>query len=183
MLYYYQTTLIFDNIFQAISKLALISTSRIIGRLSLPSFMYVHYFPNVESYYGISNIGMLANILGNPVYENSKAVYTYFTNGREDGSVAIASIFDFYGAFGWKGLFLGSCSLGLVFSFLNKIIHSLERNISTILITIFSFITVYYLSQASVAKSLMSYGGVFFVGIWLATLQNFKILIRKRDSS
>lgn len=178
LLYYLTTNYKFDNIYQAVKKLSEVSLLRIFGRLTLPSFFYVHYFPNIESHYHISNIGMLTKFLPIDFYPDNKILFNYYSRNKNGGSLAINSIFDFYGAFGYYGLVIGSMILGFLLSTMDVFLNKLEKNGINLIFIIFCFVFAYYLSQASLAKSLMGYGFFFFVMIWIFLQKGFKIKMR-----
>jgi len=178
LLYYLTTNYKFDNIYQAIKKLSEVSLLRIFGRLTLPSFFYVHYFPKIESHYHISNIGMLTKFLPIDFYPDNKILFNYYSINKNGGSLAINSIFDFYGAFGHYGLVIGSFILGFFISMMDVFLNKLEKNGVNLIFIIFCFVFAYYLSQASLAKSLMGYGFLFFVMIWIFLQKGFKIKMR-----
>jgi hypothetical protein len=155
-----------EGILSTIGTLSEVVILRVVGRLAMPAAMYVHYFPNVESHYGFSNIGLLSSLLDLPAYADTPVVFEYFT-GSSNGAVAASSLMDFYGAFGWFGWFVGSMLLGLLLYRLDLWLMRLEFSGSTMLAVVFSFIFVYYLSQASVPRASLGYGGGVFLAIWL----------------
>ncbi len=179
ILYYSATTYQFQNLFEAILKLSEIVLTRVFGRLSIPAFMYVHYFPEVGEHYGLTNIGMLSNVFGFEHFEDTKTLYTYFSKSDKDGSLAINSIVDFYGGFGYAGLFVGNVMLGFLLAVLDRILNKLEKNNINIVFTVFCFVFAYYLSQASLPRALMGYGFVFFIFMWLILQRGFKIKLRR----
>lgn len=150
----------------------LISLSRIIGRLSLPSVMYVDYFPNIESFYGLSNIGMLSNILQKETYLDSKVVYQYFA-GNDNGSLAASSIIDFYGGFGIIGVTIGCLIIGLILRYIDYLFITMKPNTINKVFQVYLLISVFYLSQASLPRTFMGYGGIFFVIFWFLLRYRF----------
>ncbi len=178
LLYYSSTKYEFQNVFEAIKKLTEVSLTRIFGRLSIPAFFYVHYFPNVDAHYGISNIGTLSKIFGYDVFLDSRILFDYFSSNKKGGSLAISSIMDFYGAFGYYGLVIGSVMLGAFLSILDTFLDKLEKNVVNIVFIIFCFVFAYYLSQASLARSLLGYGFFFFVLTWVWLQKGIKIKLR-----
>lgn len=167
VLYYFMTTVgrTGEGFLFTLWTLTLIIITRVLGRLSLPSIMYTHYFPNVDPHYGITNIGMLAAIFGYDLFTDTPIVFHYFYN--LEGSVAVSAIFDFYGAFGISGWFIGCIAVGILLHRLDSFLRKLPRTGENILLIIFIFLTVFYFSQASIARSLMGYGGIFFILLWL----------------
>lgn len=178
LLYYSGTTYKFNSVFEGVSKLTEVVLTRVFGRLALPAFCYVHYFPAVEGYYGVSNIGKLSTIFGFELYPDSKVVYSYFSKTDLQGSLAINSIFDFYAAFGYYGFFIGNLFMGLLLSALDAFLNRLEKNEINIIFIVFCFVFAYYLSQASLARALMGYGFFFFMLLWLFLQKAFKIKLR-----
>ncbi|WP_133067196.1 O-antigen polymerase [Flagellimonas pacifica] len=179
ILYYSATTYQFQNLFEAILKLSEIVLTRVFGRLSIPAFMYTHYFSEVGGHYGFTNIGMLSSVFGFEHFEDTKTLYTYFSRSDKDGSLAINSIMDFYGGFGYPGLLVGNVMLGFLLAVLERVLNTLEKNNINMVFTIFCFVFAYYLSQASLPRALMGYGFVFFILMWLMLQKRFKIKLRK----
>lgn len=179
LLYYSATTYEFNNLFEAIWKLSEVALTRVFGRLSMPAFLYVHYFslPNHDHYY-FTNIGLLSQIFDLNFFPDTKILYEYYSIKKNNGSLAVNSIMDFYGAFGYYGLILGNLFLGFILSCLDTFLNKLEKNNINIIFTILTFVFAYYLSQASLARSLMGYGFVFFVFTWLFLQKGFKIKLR-----
>lgn len=178
LLYYSATTYRFDNIFEGLFTLTEIVLTRVFGRLAIPAFCYVHYFPAVEDHYALTNIGMFSKIFGYELYPDSKVLFNHFTRNKKEGSLAINSIIDFYGAFGYYGFFTGNFILGLLLSALDAFLNRLEKNNINIIFIIFCFVFAYYLSQASLARSLLGYGFFFFMVAWMFLQKNFKIKMR-----
>lgn len=178
ILYYSATTYEFTSIFEGVSKLTEVVLTRIFGRLSLPAFCYVHYFPAVEDHYGVTNIGKLSTIFRYEIFLDSKVVYAHFTKTKLDGSMAINSIIDFYAAFGYYGFFIGNIFMGLLISVFDAFLNRLEKNGINLIFIVFCFVFGYYLSQASLARSLMGYGLFFFMLAWMFLQKGFKIKLR-----
>ena len=177
-LYYAQTSVGRDNesLYETVTILSTIAAWNIIGGLSLPSVMYVHYFPTIEPYYGLSNIKLLSNLLGFELYLNANRVYQYFALGKEEGALALSALMDFYGSFGLIGWFLGAALIGILLNRLDDYLARMQPNGSKILLTIFMFVFAYYLSHASLANSLLGYGGGIFVLLWVALKMNFRVV-------
>jgi hypothetical protein len=154
-----------ESFFEAIELLAEIALVRIFGRLSIQPVMYVHYFPDVDPYYGFTNIKLFADIFGFQHYQGNALIFEYFRN-QEGGHIAISALMDFYGAFGMAGWALGTMMLGIMLYWMDVTLARLKPNACNICLTIYSFVFVYYLSQASLARSLMGYGGLIFVALW-----------------
>jgi oligosaccharide repeat unit polymerase len=177
-LFYAQTSIGRDNesLYETVTLLSTIAAWNIIGGLSLPSAMYVHYFPTIEPYYGLSNIKLLSSLLGFELYLNSNKVYQYFALGKEEGSLALSALMDFYASFGLIGWFLGAALIGILLNRLDDYLARMQPNVAKILLTIFMFVFVFYLSHASLANSLLGYGGGIFVLLWIALKMNFRVV-------
>lgn len=179
VLYYSATTYQFQNVFEAGAKLSEIVLTRVFGRLSVPAFCYVHYFPEVNDYYYFTNIGLFSKIFGFEHFPDTQVIFDYFSTVKVEGSMAINSVMDFYGAFGYFGLILGNLFLGLTLATLDTFLDKLEKNSINLIFIVFCFVFAYYLSQASLARALLGYGFVFFVLTWIFLIKGFKIVLRK----
>src|SRR5262249_20186469 len=177
-LFYAQTSIGRDNesLYETVTILSTIAAWNIIGGLSLPSVMYVHYFPTIEPYYGLSNIKLLSSLLGFELYPNANRVYQYFALGKEEGALALSALMDFYGAFGLIGWFLGAALIGILLNRLDGYLARMQPNGAKILLTIFMFVFVFYLSHASLANALLGYGGGIFVLLWIALKMDFRVV-------
>jgi hypothetical protein len=181
-LYYAQTQIgrSGEGLFETVSALSRIAILRIVGRLSISPLMYVLYFPSVEPHYGLTNLGLLSKILGFELFLDTRRIFQYFT-GLENGSVAISALIDFYGAFGIIGWLFGTILLGILLDRLDAMLVRLRPNAGNILFIIFMFVFVYYLSQASLARSLLGYGGGIFVLLWIMLKLRLVKTVRARD--
>jgi oligosaccharide repeat unit polymerase len=113
LLFYSATNYKFDTVSQAVVKLSEVTFLRIFGRLAIPPFYYVHHFPDIKPFYPISNIGMLTKVLHMDLFSDRADLFVYYTKRHKEGSLAINVLFDFYGAFGYCGVVLGSLFLGV----------------------------------------------------------------------
>ncbi len=177
-LYYSATTYEFDGVLEAVTKLSEVVLTRVFGRLSIPAFCYVHYFPEVDNYYGFLNIGLFSKIFGFEHFPDTQVLFEYFSTVQTEGSMAINSIIDFYGAFGYVGLIFGNLSLGFLIAALDTFLDKLEKNSINLIFIVFCFVFAYYLSQASLPRALLGYGFAFFVITWLFLQKNTKIRFR-----
>ena len=150
---------------QALLTLTMVSLDRIFGRLSVMPMLYVHYFPAVSPHYGFTNVGKLMDLLGGQYFPDTVVVLRYFT-GLDKGGGAIGAVVDFYAAFGWWGWGICCLALGVFLNILDHWLSSLSATILNRTFYIFMLVFAYYLSQASVARSLSSYGGIVFWLIW-----------------
>ncbi len=178
LLYYSGTTYQFENLFQAVTTLSEVVLTRVFGRLSLPAFFYVHYFPEVGPHYGLTNIGMLSNVFFFEHFPDTKTLFNFYSKNPKNGSLAINSIFDFYGAFGYFGFVLGNLFLGAILCLIDVFLNKLEKNGINIIFIVFCFVFAYYLSQASLARAFMGYGFVFFALIWMFLQKGFRIKLK-----
>lgn len=141
--------------------------TRLIGRLSIPAAMYVNFFPNYHDFYGLSNVGLFSNILGETTFLDSKVTFSHFSLTSKSGSLAASVFIDAYGQ--------GGVLLPIVYGFVLAVIIFIIDHFVSITISISSraflmvsgFIFIYYLSQASIFRSLLGYGGVFYFLVWI----------------
>ncbi len=120
------------------------------------------------------NIGMLSKILGTNLYPDTSILFKYYYGFK--GSVATSSIMDFYGAFGVLGWVIGSILLGIGLNRMDSFLSRLPKNTGNIVLIIFMFLTVLYFSQASVARSMMGYGGIIFLSLWFILKNKFQAI-------
>ncbi|VAW17551.1 hypothetical protein MNBD_BACTEROID03-1954 [hydrothermal vent metagenome] len=179
VLYYSATTYQFENVFQAATKLSEIVLTRVFGRLSIPAFFYVHYFPEVGDHYGFTNIGLLSKVFGFEHFPDTQILFGHFSTVKMEGSLAINSVMDFYGAFGYFGLLFGNMFLGLLLAVLDTFLDRLEKNSVNLIFIVFCFVFAYYLSQASLPRALLGYGFTFFVLVWFFLQKGFKVKFRR----
>ncbi len=173
-----------SSILNIVLSLGETASSRIIGRLGISILMYGHYFPEAADHYGFANLNIFSKIFDYAAYLDTKEVFRYFSI-QEDGSVAINATMDFYAAFGWPGWILGCMILGFGINLLDKKIILLDNNLPNFVIKLYSLVFVYYLTQASVFRAALGYGGLFFVAMWLAmriTIRQKKKLAQSKDS-
>lgn len=148
-----------------VTSLVEVTISRIFGRLAVMPILYLAYFPAIDPHYGLSNIGKWTDLAGEPYYADTVLVLRYFT-GLDWGGGAIGAVVDFYGAFGWVGWATGCLGLGAALNGLDRWLQSLPPTLLNRALYLFMTIFAYYLSQASVARSLSSYGGGVFLAVW-----------------
>jgi hypothetical protein len=141
--------------------------TRLIGRLSIPAAMYVNYFPSFHDFYGLSNIGLFSKIFGMNLFLDSQVAFSHFSVDPIHGSLAASVFID---AYGQGGVFL-PIVYGFILAIIIFIIDGLvSRSISSAsrsFLILSGLIFVYYLSQASIFRSLLGYGGFFYFTVWL----------------
>ena len=159
---------------RGIGTLAAMAITTIVGGQAVPALLFAHYFPAIEPHYGLSNIGLLSRLSGSELYRPTYAVYDYFVGvnpfipfvDRIEGSVASAALVDFYGGFGLVGWVFGALALGIALNRIDAAMVRLRPDASRGLLAIFLFVSIYYLSNASVANTLAGYGGLIFLMLW-----------------
>ncbi|WP_417746815.1 hypothetical protein [Rosistilla oblonga] len=151
-----------ESIFDAVFGIAIVAGSRIVFRLATPGVMYAHYFPNVDGHYGFTNIGLFSKIFGFERYADTQAIFAYC--GGDGGGTAVCTLVDMYGGFSFYGWAAGSVLIGILLSRLDQFLISLSRrrSVLSIAITAFAFLSVYYMSQASIFRTLNGYGALWF---------------------
>jgi len=167
-LYFLSTTLLQDYGFSlaAAGPLMGLVLLRIFGRLAVMPLFYVHYFPNLHTYYGLANVGLISASLHTPLYQDTHEVWGYFTD-IEFGSGAIGAVTDFYAAYGWIGWFIGCLTLGWVLYMCDRWLAQLPPTTLNRTLWIMVLVFVSTLSQASIPRALSTYGGVVFLVLWL----------------
>jgi hypothetical protein len=168
VLYYLSTNVrtMDASFLDVLGLLAAMASQRVLGRLALPVAMYTEYFPTIDPHYGFSNIALIASILETPIYADPKIVFEHFTSGPEQGSLAASALTDLFGAFGWSGWLVGALALGALLNRVDMYLARRTGDVANRALVIFMFVFAYYLSQASLPRSLLGYGGVFFVATW-----------------
>ena len=129
--------------------------------------MYVNYFPDIHDFYGLNNVGLLAKIFGNQTYLDSKETFIYYSNVGIDGSLAASSFIDSYGQGGIAFSILYGFIISFIIIALDNFAFRSKTYTSKTFLTISGFIFLYYLSQASVFRSMLGYGGIFYFLLWV----------------
>jgi hypothetical protein len=153
---------------------------RVFSRLTMMALMYAHYFPLVAEHYGVHNVGLLSDIAGTPLYEDTVVTLQYFSRVAEDGSGACGALIDFYGAFGWIGWAILSTLLGAILYAIDRWISRLPPLLINRILHIFALLTVTFLAQASIFRTLSTYGGGVLTLLWflLANQTNLRVIRR-----
>jgi hypothetical protein len=140
--------------------------TRIVGRLSLPAAMYVDFFPNFAPHYGLTNVGLFSTLFGFELFEDSRVVFAAYAYGGQIGAVAASVFIDAYGQGGVPFVILyGIIVAALILGF-DRISEISENGPKRIYSVVFGVVFFYYLSQASVYRSALGYGGVFYWLVW-----------------
>jgi hypothetical protein len=169
MLYFFYTGYRFtDSLGDALQKNANIIMSRILGRLSIPAAMYVDFFPSRHDFYGVDNIGLLGRIFDLETFYASREVFTYYSTGPTDGSVAASVFIDAYGQGGVIMPFFYGILLGFIILLLEYCLRKSGAGAHKAFCAVGSIIFLYYLSQASLFRALLGYGGIFYLVVWLS---------------
>ena len=151
--------------------LALRSTvSRIFGRMAVSAVLVVHHIPQNGPHYGLANVGLLAKLKGQELYDPGAEVFSrYAQASRVRGSVATPAFIDFYGQFGWPGVAIGSALIGLVLGALQMLLQSVRNDFeSHVFLLAAGTLTIFYLTQASIFRTALGYGGGIFLLSWVA---------------
>ncbi len=158
-----------------IGTLSGIAATTILAGQAIPAVLLTHYYPALEPHYGLSNIGLIARLFGFDLYRPAYDAFDYFSVletdtpyvDRIEGSLASPALMDFYGAFGLVGWAFGAFALGIALNRIDRAMARLRPDAGRSLLAIFLFVSAYYLSNASVANTLVGYGGAIFVILWL----------------
>jgi hypothetical protein len=146
--------------------------TRTLGRLAFPATMYVDYYPDHHPYYGLSNIGMLASLTGNPAYLDTFDVFSHYSNTVTRGSVAASVFIDAWGQAGFVGVVIYGVIVGLSLIAVTRLVSLTEKPSSRAFLITAGMLFVFYLSQASIFRSLMGYGGLWFFLTWLVLFRD-----------
>jgi hypothetical protein len=172
-----------EDVVRGIGTLSVMALATILGGQAVPAILFAHYFPAIEPHYGLGNIGALSRLLGSDLYRPTYDVYDYFVGfdavapfvDRVEGSVASAALVDFYGAFGLVGWFFGAIGLGIALNRIDAAMVRLRPDPGRSLLAIFVFVSAFYLSNASVANTLVGYGGLIFLLLWWLLRTPFRV--------
>lgn len=172
--YYLYTGYRFDLPFmEAAVKIIEALFSRIFGRLALPAAMYIDYFPSQHSFYGLSNVGLISKIFGTELYYDTWDVFNYYhiVSGGVPfiykGTVASSLFLDAFGQQGFVMVFPYGIIVGFGIASFSRIGLVIKHLDSRAYWYATSGLFLYYLSQASLFRSLLGYGWVFFAIIWV----------------
>jgi len=178
--YYIYTGLRFDNdFFSVLPDIFKIIFTRLIGRLSIPAAMYIDFFPNHHEFYGLSNVGLLNVFTGGELFLDSKVVFTNYTVGNLDGSLAASVFIDAYGQGGFLVAVLYGVIVAFVIFLMDYISYRCSAGAQRVFFVVSGFIFIYYLSQASLFRSAFGYGGVFYFLIWFFGISHKRFFLQK----
>lgn len=140
---------------------------RVFSRLTVMALIYAHYFPDIGGHYGLSNVGLISEALGNTTYDDTIITLQYFEVVRNiDGSGACGAIIDFYAAFGWSGWAVLCFILGCVLYMIDAFFAQRPGHITEKVFHIFVLASLTYIAQASIFRTLSTYGGLVVLGLW-----------------
>jgi hypothetical protein len=175
VLYYFYTSYRFQaSPMEAFWQITEIIVSRLAGRLSLPAVMYVDYFPRVEPFYGLTNVGAIASFAGWPLYADSSAVFAYYSRNVQNGSMAASAFIDAYGQGGVFTLVVYAFVIGFVLACMDVTFRHTRPGVARVFFFLSSLVFLYYLSQASIFRSLLGYGSVFYFAAWLVGFRRIR---------
>ena len=167
--YFFYTGLRFSRSpFEILSNITSIIFSRVFGRLSIPAAMYVDYFPQHHPFYGLENVGLLTRLFELDIFLDSKIVFSHYTAVPVDGSLAASVFIDAYGQGGAFFPIIYGAILAIIILLLEITYVRSGFGVKKTFAFIASFIFLYYLSQASLFRSLLGYGGIFYFFAWFA---------------
>jgi hypothetical protein len=153
---------------------------RLFSRLTVMALIYSHYFPGISDHYGLSNIQALSELMGTRAFEDTVVTVDYFTYLKgSDNSGACGAIMDFYGAFGWIGWAVLSPLLGVALCLLDRALDRLSPLVVNKVFHVYMLLTVTFLAQASLFRTLSTYGG----GVILLTWLTISLLMRSGGNS
>ena len=169
--YYFYTTYRFsgDDPYQVAADVTAAVSTRIVGRLSLPAAMYVDYFPSQSDFYWFTNVGLLASITNATHYPDSQIVFSHYSISPLNGSVAASVFTDAYGQGGLAWVPVVGTVVAFVLLFLRSLFSLAASGPPRALLFIFCLIFIYYLSQASLFRAILGYGGLIYFAVWLAS--------------
>jgi len=163
--------------FETLGTIANVVFSRLFGRLSIPAAMYIDFFPQYHSFYGLENVGLLTRICQIETFLDSKVVFLHYSTPGKDGSVAASVFIDAYGQGGLLLPSLYGVILGFFIILLEFLLRQSGSGVRKSFLVVSAMIFLYYLSQASLFRSLLGYGGVFYLFVWSVGFKNKLMMI------
>lgn len=146
---------------------------RVFSRLTVMALIYAHYFPDIGGHYGLSNVGLISEALGNTTYDDTIVTLQYFEVLRNiDGSGACGAIIDFFAAFGWSGWAILCLLLGCVLRFIDAFFARRPSHVTEKVFHIFVLSSLTYVAQASIFRTLSTYGGLVVLALWFLLRQS-----------
>ncbi|MBA3446876.1 MAG: hypothetical protein H0T56_04595 [Pseudaminobacter sp.] len=143
--------------------------SRTLGRMALSSVMLVAFVPEHQPHYGLSNVGLLANVQGRDLYNPGGDVFEHFKRRQTAamGNISTPALIDLYGQFGWAGVVVGSVLIGIGLAVLSWLLRLVRYDRASYLFLLAAGgLAVFYLSQANIFRAALGYGGAIFLLCW-----------------
>lgn len=169
VLYYIYTGFRFSQsgILETSSSILEIIGTRIIGRLSIPAAFYANYFPNFQDHYWFSNVGLFSSIFGSQLFLDTRVVFSYYSYSNIEGSVAASVFADAYGQGGLVWVSLVGAFIGCILFSFRQVMKKADVGASKLIFMTFVVMYIYYLSQASLFRASLGYGGLIWLVIWI----------------
>ena len=155
-----------NDLFTSLMLNAEASFTRIFGRLSIPALMYTQYFPTFDDHYLVSNVGIFSKIGNYELYKDTEVVATHFSLVGGQGTLASSVFFDFYGGFGFPGVIIGGFIVGMLLFVGQLLMNIKQASFWRVFLASVLMINIFYLSQASVFRSMAGYGGGIYIVVW-----------------
>lgn len=176
ILYYIYTAYRFsgEGVLAILENILEVMFTRVIGRLSIPAAFYVDYFPGAAPHYWFDNVGMLAALLDRVPYADTVAVFSSYSLIRVDGSVAASVFTDAYGQGGVAWVPVVGAIVGAILVWMRRQLSRTPPGSGRLLFFVFGVMFIYYLSQASLFRSMLGYGGLIWLAMWLAVSRRVK---------
>lgn len=148
--------------------------TRVLGRLSTAAVFYVDFFPTADSYYGFGNLGIVQKLFGGEIYPDTKVVFSHYSTVDVNGTVAASVFMDAYGQGGEAMIVVQAFFIALILSTIKQMIEKVHNHGANLALSVFLMIFIYYLSQASLFRSMLGYGGVPFLLTWVCIFAKSK---------
>jgi len=156
-----------SGILETSSSILEIIGTRVIGRLSIPAAFYANYFPDFQNHYWFSNVGLLSSIFGSRLFLDTSVVFSNYSYSNLDGSVAASVFADAYGQGGLVWVSLVGAFIGCILFSFRQVMKKANVGASKLIFMTFVVMYIYYLSQASLFRASLGYGGLIWLVIWI----------------
>ena len=175
-LYFFYTGYRFssDGYWESTVSIVEVVGTRIVGRLSIPAAFYVDYFPSLHDFYGFSNVGLFAKIFEEPLFLDTSVVFSNYSYSGVDGSVAASVFSDAYGQGGPLWVPIVGCLVGCILFMLRQGLERSPTGPAKLLFMTFGIMYFYYLSQSSLFRASLGYGGIIWLLMWLVVVRRRK---------